>query len=155
MTIKHHCTSYKSACLGDDVFVDDYCRVGSETIIGNASRIVYGAQIYDEVSIGRGCIIGGFIPNRVTIEDDVTSFATFAHTYLDATIPWGTLDEPSAVVRKGSVIGMGCTIIGPVTIDPRSYVAAGETVRESLAPRPLAARRKGRTHPNFAVDTSL
>lgn len=127
--IGHHCVVYQSTQLHPDVIVDDYCRIGSRTVVGRASRILYGAKIYADVRIGAGCIVGGFIPNRVVIEDMVTFFGTVAHSYRDATIPWDSVEEPSPIVRRGSVVGMNALIVGPVEIGPRSYVAAGEIVK--------------------------
>lgn len=132
VNIGHHCVIYQSAHLQSDVTVDDYCRIGSRSVIGRRSRVLYGAKIYADVRIGADCIVGGFIPNRVVIEDMVTFFGKIAHSYRDATVLWDSVQEPSPIVRRGSVVGMDALIVGPVVIGPRSYVAAGEIVRADV-----------------------
>ena len=36
--------------------------------------------------------------------------------------------EPSPIIKRGSVVGVGAILIGKITIGPRAYVAAGERV---------------------------
>ena len=145
VTIGSFCAIYRSAVIAQGVSIDDYCRIGPRTSVGARTRIVYGAKIYADVEIGQDCIIGGFIPDRVIIEPRVTCFATIAHTYLDATIPWSSIEEPSAIIRRGAVVGMGVVIVGPVEIGPGAYVAAGEKVVEDVPANHLL--RLGRLEP--------
>lgn len=158
--IGHHCIIYQSAQLQSDVTVDDYCRIGSRSVIGRGSRILYGAKIYANVRIGAGCIVGGFIPDRVLIEDTVTFFGRVAHSYRDATVLWDSVEEPSPIVRRGSVVGMNALIVGPIDIGPRSYVAAGEIVRVDVPADHLfrngiatPIRRDGKIRPREWLET--
>lgn len=132
VAVGSHCAVHGSARLHEGVIVDDYCRIGARTVIGARTRVLYGALIYADVTVGEDCVIGGFIPDRVVIESNVTCFATIAHTYLDATIPWSSIEEPSATIRRGAVVGMGALIVGPVEVGPGAYVAAGERVTHDV-----------------------
>jgi serine acetyltransferase len=132
VTIGAHCLVSISAIISRDVTMDSYCRVGRRTVIGAGTQILYGSQIFAKCNIGENCIIAGEVPDRVTIEDNVTFMGDIAHSYLDASIPWNTIEEPSPTIRHGSVVGMRSLIIGPISIGPRSYIAAGEVVRNDI-----------------------
>ena len=115
--------------LGERVEVDHYCRISYGTRIGAETRVLYRAQIFDEVSIGGNCIIAGELVDRTVVEDWVTFQGDTAHTHADATGDWDATVEPSPTIRRGSVVGVGAILIGGITIGPRAYVAAGERVR--------------------------
>jgi serine acetyltransferase len=127
-----HAVISLSARIASNVTIDSYCRVGRRTTIGVRTELLYGAQIFDDCHIGCDCVVAGEIPNRVVIEDCVTFMGDIAHTYRDATVPWEVDDEPSPVVKRGSVVGMRALVIGDVAIGPRAYVAAGEIVRHDI-----------------------
>lgn len=140
VTIGSHSWISASSRLDDGVEVDSFCRVGPRTTVGELTKILYGAQIFADCKIGAKCIISGEIPNRVVIEDNVTFMGDIAHTYRDASIAWDTIEEPSPRILRGSVVGMRALLIGPVTIGPGSYVAAGEIVRHDIPSRSVFYR---------------
>lgn len=123
-----------SSQLEERVTVDHYCQIGALTQIGHDTQVLYNAQIFAKVRIGNYCVIAGEIPNRVVVEDYVTFMGRVAHSYRDPTKPWDTIEEPSPTVKTRSVVGVGALLVGPVTIGPRSYVAAGEVVRHDVPP---------------------
>jgi UDP-3-O-[3-hydroxymyristoyl] glucosamine N-acyltransferase len=122
------CIIEAGAQLAEHVDVDHYCRIGSAVQIGARTRILYRAQIFDEVTIGKHCIIAGELVDRTVVGDNVTFQGNTAHSHMDATVDWDQTEEPSPVIRNGSVIGVGALLIGGITIGPRAYVAAGERV---------------------------
>ena len=123
------CIVANGARIGAGVEIDHYCRIGSESVIGQNTKILYGAQVFDNVYIGENCIIGGHLIDRTKVEDNVTYSGDMAHLHSDPTRDWDTTQEPSPIIRKGSVIGVGALIIGAVSIGPQAYVGAGEMVR--------------------------
>lgn len=133
-SIGSFCHISASATIGDRVEVDHYVRVGSRTVVGDDSKLLYNARIFNEVRIGRNCIVSGDVPNFVVIEDDVTFMADVAHSHRNADRPWVGYDEPSPIIRTRSVVGLRALLVGPVEIGPRSYVAAGELVRHDVPP---------------------
>lgn len=112
-----------------NVVVDHYCRIASGTRIGANTRILYGAQVFDDVVIGRNCIVAGDLVDRTIVEDEVTFQGNTAHLHADPTRDWDETEEPSPIIKYGSVVGIGALLIGGITIGPRAYVAAGEIVR--------------------------
>jgi UDP-3-O-[3-hydroxymyristoyl] glucosamine N-acyltransferase len=122
------CLIDAGAQLANDVFVDHYCRVASGVQVGSGTRILYRAQIFDQVTIGRNCIIGGDLVDRTVVGDNVTFQGNTAHSHKDPTGDWDETEEPSPIIKSGCVIGVGALLIGGISIGPRSYVAAGERV---------------------------
>jgi UDP-2-acetamido-3-amino-2,3-dideoxy-glucuronate N-acetyltransferase len=118
--------------IGHSSYVDHYCAVNSGTRIGVNSRILYGAKIHSNCQIGNNCIIGGDIPERIVIENDVTFLGAIAHSYRNATYDWDEVDEPSPTIKEGSVIGLNALIIGGINIGSNCYVGAGEILRHDL-----------------------
>ncbi len=116
------------AQLGAGVEVDHYCRIGWGTRIGARTRVLYRAQVFDEVVVGEDCIIAGELVDRTIVENWVRFQGETAHSHSDATRDWDEMVEPSPVIKRCSVVGVGTIVIGGVTVGPRAYVAAGERV---------------------------
>ena len=114
--------------LADRVEVDHYCRISYGSRIGTGTRVLYRAQIFDEVSVGENCIIAGELVDRTIVEDWVRFQGETAHLHNDTTGDWDDTEEPSPTIKCGSVVGVGAILIGEITIGPRAYVAAGERV---------------------------
>jgi len=123
------CVIAKGATIGRNVEVDHYCRIGNASVVGENTKILYGSQVFDKVHIGKDCIIGGHVIDRTVIEDEVTYSGDMAHLHSDPTKNWDTTEEPSPVIRRGSVIGVGSLIIGGINIGPRAYIGAGEIAK--------------------------
>ncbi len=114
--------------IEDNVEIDHYCRIARGARIGAKTRILYGAQVFDDVQIGRNCIIGGDLVDRTVVGDNVRFQGNTAHSHTDATRDWDETEEPSPVIKSGSVVGLHAILIGGITIGPRTFVAAGERV---------------------------
>ncbi len=112
-----------------DVEIDHYCRISCRARIGVKTRILYGTQVFDDVRVGRDCIIAGDLVDRTIVEDEVTFQGNTAHSHRDPTGDWDKTEEPSPVIKRGSIVGIGAILIGGITIGPRAYVAAGEIVK--------------------------
>ena len=115
--------------IEDNVEIDHYCRIASGARIGAKTRVLYRAQVFDDVRIGRDCIIAGELVDRTIVGDEVTFQGNTAHSHRDPTGDWDETEEPSPVIERGSVVGIGALVIGGITIGPRAYVAAGEIVK--------------------------
>jgi len=122
------CVIEHGAHIEADVLIDHYCRIACGARIGAKTRILYRAQVFDNVRIGRDCIIGGELVDRTIVGDEVTFQGNTAHSHRDPTGDWDETEEPSPVIERGSVVGIGALLIGGITIGPRAYVAAGEIV---------------------------
>lgn len=122
------CLIEAGAQLAERIEVDHYCRIACGVRVGAGTRILYRAQIFDEVTIGTNCIIAGELVDRTVVGDNVTFQGNTAHAHTDPTGDWDKTDEPSPVIKSGSVVGVNALLIGGITIGPRAYVAAGERV---------------------------
>lgn len=123
--------------IGARCQIDAYCRICAGTVIGDETQILYGASVFENVQIGRKCIIGGNVADRTIIEDFVTFFGEIAHDYRVA----GDLQSwdhgpkrPSPIIRTRSVVGQNALLVGGIEIGPDAYVAAGEAVRCNVPP---------------------
>lgn len=134
VTIGAFCVLERAAQVDDGVTLDHYCRIGAGARVGENSKILYGVQVFNNASIGPNCIVGGNLSERTTLEHNVTFQGAIAHSHRDPTLDWDTTDEPSPVVRAGSVVGVDALLIGGIVIGPRSYVAAREVVRCDVPP---------------------
>lgn len=126
------CVVSRGVRIEASVLIDHYCRVGASSTIGSNTKILYGAQVFENVHIGKNCIIGGHLIDRTIVEDEVTYSGDMAHLHSDPTRDWDTTEEPSPTIRYGTVVGVGALIIGSVNIGPRAYIGAGEIVRTDI-----------------------
>lgn len=128
------CIVEAGASLADGVQVDHYCRIARRATVGARTRILYRGEVFEDVHIGSDCIIAGELVDRAVVGDRVTFQGNTAHTHADATGDWDEVEEPSPVIKDGSVVGVGAVVIGGVSVGPRSYIAAGERVTCDVPP---------------------
>lgn len=115
--------------LKNNVEINQYCSIGPEVTIGKGTKILPGKEVTYKAEIGSNCIIGGNVPDRTIIEDNVTYMGEIAHAQRDPNLDWDTNEETSPIILKGSFIGVQSLLIGVHTIGPCAYVGAGEIVR--------------------------
>lgn len=132
VTIGAFCVVHSGATIGDRVSIDHYCRIGANVRVGSDTRVLYGAQLFDECAVGNRCIVGGDISERVVMEDDVTFMGALAHSHRDPSLAWDSTEEPSAILRRGCVVGVNALLIGGITIGEGSYIGAREVVRTNV-----------------------
>lgn len=132
VSIGAFCVVERGVVIDADVLVDHYCRISSGAHIGSKTKILYRAQVFDNVEVGRNCIIAGELVDRTIVGDDVTFQGNTAHGYKDPTLDWDDTEEPSPIIERGSVVGVGALIIGGLRIGPCAYVCAGEVVRSDV-----------------------
>ncbi len=122
----------ENTIIGKNVVIDEKCSVYKNVTIGDNSKILYGAKIFSNSIIGKDCIVGSDIPERMILKDRVTFMGTVAHSYYNPLLDWDTTDEESPVVGTGSIIGVKSIIIGGVKIGNNCYLSAGEILRHDL-----------------------
>ncbi len=122
--------------IGKGVILDDFSVVECDVNIGSDSLLIYRAQICNEARIGSGCVIGGFVAERVVVGDQSRVFGKIVHSQRDPTVPWDAPDaeEGSAVVKDRVFIGFNALVIGQVTIGPRVYICSGAIVTKDVPP---------------------
>lgn len=129
---------FRGAKIGKNVEICEYSRIGSRTIIRDATKIVYSARIYDDVTIGRRCIISGFCCNGSKIGDETTMMGHLVHKYPTHAIDiWDdevVEESPSPIIEENVIVGYNSIIIGGVTIGKNSYIGAGAIITRDVPP---------------------
>lgn len=126
--------------IADGVIIDDYCAIEGDVVIGPKSLLIYRAQICNEARLGSGCVIGGFVAERVVIGDRVRLFGKIVHSQRDPTRAWdapGSTEE-SAIVEADAFVGFDALVAGKVVIGSKAYVCAGAIVTRDVPPRHVA-----------------
>jgi len=126
--------------IADGVIIDDYCAIEGEVAVGHRSLVIYRAQICNEARVGSGCVIGGFVAERVLIGDRVRLFGKIVHSQRDPTRAWDALDsaEESAIVEADAFVGFDALVAGKVVIGSKAYVCAGAIVTRDVPPGHVA-----------------
>ena len=136
------CVIHADSIIGSNVEIDHYCRVGQGVKIGDNSKILYGTQLFNRCEVGKNCIIGGDLSERVIVEDNVTFMGELAHNHRNPNLDWDTTDEPSPIFKKGSVIGVGATIMGGISIGPYSYIGSREFIKYDVGSKKVVYNGK-------------
>ena len=135
--------------LGRDVKLSKFINLyGCE--VGDQSKIGAFVEIQKNASVGKRCKISShtFICEGVTIEDNV--FIGHGVTFVNDSYPRSTTGEGAlqteadwvverTVVKKGSSIGSGSTILSKVTIGENAIVGAGSVVTKDVPPNSIVA----------------
>src|SRR5208282_1957344 len=72
---------YEGATLGTNVVMEERTSVGSLSVVGRNSRVLYQAQVNDDVLIGRDCVVGGFVADHSRIGNKCSVFGALVHRY--------------------------------------------------------------------------
>ena len=138
--VGYYATVGAGSVLAPQVVVDDYCSIESEVAIGERTLVIYRAQVCNEASVGRDCIIGGFVAERARIGDKVRVFGKLVHSQRNPTLSWDSdeAEEESPVIESGAFIGFDSMVIGKVTVGSMAYVCAGAIVTKDVPARHIA-----------------
>lgn len=106
------------------VYIDDSCTIHSHVWIG------------DDVKIGRNVKIQAFafIPNGVTVEDDVFigPHVCFTNDPKMDIVPQGRFTPTKTLVKRGARIGANATIRAGVTIGKDAIIGMGAVVTKDV-----------------------
>jgi acetyltransferase-like isoleucine patch superfamily enzyme len=147
--------------LGRDVrlskFINLYgCEVGDETKIGAF------VEIQKNATVGKRCKISShtFICEGVTIEDNV--FVGHGVTFINDSYPRATTEGGElqtekdwhverTLVKKGSSIGSGATILADVVIGENAIIGAGSVVTRDVPAGTIVAGNPARVLRSIAA----
>lgn len=125
---------FEGATLGDSVVLEERTTVGSLTKIGARTRILYQAQVYDNVIVDTDCIIGGFIGNNCKIGSKCSIFGNLVHRYNKADPRlWSIEDEEGPTIEEGVLVGFGAVIVGKITIGAGARIRPNAVVTRDVS----------------------
>ncbi len=130
--IGSHVIIYEGASIGDETYIQDFCRIGEDVKIGKKCRILYGANINGETIIGDNSIIAGFCCERAIIGKKVRLFGELIHAHRAPHLGWDDVTEDSPKIADNVFIGFGAKIIGGIQIGKNSFIAAGAIVTKGV-----------------------
>lgn len=116
--------------IGNRVKIGPFVIIGKNTNIGSGTQIMYQSQIYENVHVGKDCIIGGFLCDFSEIGNDVTVMGSLVHKYVNGWDEEEDLQNKSPIIEDNVIVGYGSIVIGKVRLRSRTYVAAGAIVTE-------------------------
>jgi acetyltransferase-like isoleucine patch superfamily enzyme len=144
--------------IGPSCFIGDRSSVGEGTSIGAGSILHGDVHVEGDVTIGErvlltyrcwidlgatigdDCVVAAFICERARLGRGCRVFGSLIHAQQDPQAPWdgpGSEEEPP-ILENEAFVGWGATVIGPVVLGERAYVAAGAIVSRSVPGRHIA-----------------
>jgi acetyltransferase-like isoleucine patch superfamily enzyme len=126
---------YEGAEIKNDVQVFERSLIGSCSLVGHKSRLLYGAQVHDNVIIGASTIVGGFIADNCIIGNKCIIYGSLIHKHSNKdTSKWDDIDEIGPTVEDNVFIGWGAIIIGDVKVGKGAVIKANAVVTKDIAP---------------------
>lgn len=142
--IMPHTLLYEGAHLKEGVILEERTTVGSVTRIGERTRLVFGAQVYHNVQIGKESVIGALIANNARVGSHCSVFGSLVHRYSGDSTKWNTLDEPGPILGDRVLIGMGAVVAGNIRIGRDCRVEPNSLVRTNLKAGTVFRNEHGR-----------
>jgi acetyltransferase-like isoleucine patch superfamily enzyme len=134
--------------ISDNAIIDDYCLIESRVRIGNSTLVTNRAQICNDVSVGKNCVIGGFIGERTIVGDHCRVFGKIVHNHNNPCLGWDDDEamENAPVIGNSVFIGFNALIIGGVKIEEKVFVCAGSIVTKDIPAFHIASGKNNFTH---------
>lgn len=127
---------YEGAIIEDEVRIGERCMVGSRTRISGGCRLVYGAQVHDNVMVGAFTIVGGFVADNCVIGKKCHVFGSLVHRYENRDPhKWDEIDEQGPTLEDDVLIGWGAVVVGPVRIAKGAHIEPNSVVTRDVTPR--------------------
>ncbi len=142
-TIRGPTTIYSGVSVGAGFDCAHNVTIRERCKIGDGCYVKVNTEFRKDVTVGDGTTLAGTIGDRSTIGDDVTSFGNLIHKYnrVRRGVP-----EIGPSLRKGSFVGRGASVIGPVIVGEFAYVAAGTIVTKNVPAGSLVMGTSGAIH---------
>jgi UDP-2-acetamido-3-amino-2,3-dideoxy-glucuronate N-acetyltransferase len=126
------------AAIGANCNIGDHCFIESGAVVGDAVTIKNGNAIWTGVTLEDGVFVG---PGAIFTNDRrprSPRLPELAGRYEDEAwlVP--------TVIRRGSTIGAGATVLAGVTVGPYAFVAAGSLVTRDVPAHALVVGRPAR-----------
>lgn len=122
------------------VVLDDFSVIECSVNIGQNTLVIYHAQICNEARIGRDCVIGGFVGERVIVGNRSRVFGKIVHLQHNPSLGWDApeAEEGSATIEDDVFVGFDAIVIGQVNLGAGAYICAGSIVTRNVPSRYVA-----------------
>jgi UDP-2-acetamido-3-amino-2,3-dideoxy-glucuronate N-acetyltransferase len=140
--------SKKKFFVHDSSFVDENCRIGTNTKIWHFSHIMGGSYIGDNCNIGQNVVISPdvVIGNNVKIQNNVSVYTGVTcedNVFLGPSVVFTNILNPRSLISRknefrktllmeGASIGANATIICGVTIGKFALIGAGSVITKDI-----------------------
>ncbi len=131
---------YEGVEVGNDVIIEDGVNIGPDSVIDAKTRICYSAIVCDGVSIGKNCVIAGFVCDEAVVESGCRIFGALLHEQSQPHRDWWQVHEAPPRIKPHCTIGWGALVIGRISVGPYCYVMPGAIVRKSVPPKSIVCR---------------
>jgi UDP-3-O-[3-hydroxymyristoyl] glucosamine N-acyltransferase len=122
---------YDGASIGDDVVIEERCKIGFEAEVGDSTRVINAAILHDQARVGRRCVVGGIVCERAVVGNDSQILGKLVHSHRQPHIPWG-LTEAAPQIGKRVVVAHGAVVAGGVSVGSNVYVGANAIVTRDV-----------------------
>lgn len=126
-----HAIVCAGSTIGNDVYIEGRCYVRQRAVVGDRTRLFFGAYIGKRAEIGADCKIGGFVCNSAIVAPGSAILGSLVHRYGTPNI---RENELSPTVGRNVMIGMGAVVVGPVHVGDGAIVGANCTVLANVPP---------------------
>jgi UDP-3-O-[3-hydroxymyristoyl] glucosamine N-acyltransferase len=130
------CVIGRNVLLGNNVIISDGTYIENDVKIDEDSLLVYKCLVCADTTIGKNCVIGGFIGENTKIGNYCRIFGEIVHTHLDPSKDWDapTSLEDGPVIHDNVFIGFGAKITKSITIGNNVYILPNSIVSKDVLP---------------------
>jgi bifunctional UDP-N-acetylglucosamine pyrophosphorylase/glucosamine-1-phosphate N-acetyltransferase len=141
-----------SSALGDDCYIKPHCWL-EDASLGAHCTIGPSAHLRPDTRLADGVRIGNFVEVKNSVfgpgaKADHLAYVGDADVGSGVTIGCGAITvnydgekKSRTVIGDGAFVGCNANLIAPVTVEPRSYVAAGSTITSDVPEGALGVGR--------------
>ncbi|MBC7807625.1 MAG: bifunctional UDP-N-acetylglucosamine diphosphorylase/glucosamine-1-phosphate N-acetyltransferase GlmU [Akkermansiaceae bacterium] len=133
------------ACFIESAVIGDRCKIGPFAHIRPGSRLESGVRLGNFVEINRSSIGANVAAGHLTYLGDATVGAGTNVGAGTITCNYDGYAKHKTVIGENAFIGTHSTLVAPVSIGDRAFVAAASAVTEDVPPDALAIARQRQT----------
>ncbi len=130
------------ACFIESATVGDGCKIGPFAHIRPGSRLEEGVRIGNFVEINRSTLGEKVAAGHLTYIGDATVGAGTNIGAGTITCNYDGYAKHKTVIGENAFIGTHSTLVAPVTVGDRAFVAAASAITEDVPPDALAVARE-------------
>jgi UDP-3-O-[3-hydroxymyristoyl] glucosamine N-acyltransferase len=127
-----HVLIESGAYIGRNCIVESQAVIETGVTIGDGSFVVHGARICGHATVGKSCVIGGFVAERSRIGNHCRVLGMLIHRQLEPSVAWDEYVEQGPTLEDHVFVAMASAVVGEVRLCNHVYVAAGAIVTKDV-----------------------